>query len=224
MDTKLQEALAKAKKDLTADREFQQTSFNEAVGKGSLLGVGEHNLTITGTTVEVGNYGPQLVLIVTSDDGVSSKKWVSFQGEDLKTKKPIYNRGYTGLFSALLKDARLAFSYLDNAFLKATSGDFRMYDGLVGLKLRGVVVKAKQGVEVVESASGKFEVKDVIDGSRVIPKEFNNIQEALVTLKEEGYKQAYPKLSYFKPTKDLDTLALNEDVLRKIHSEVAGDV
>ena len=221
MDSKLQEAFAKAKKELTSDRDFQQSSFNEAISKGSLLGIGEHLVTITGVTIEAGMFGPQMVLILANEEGASSKKFVNFQGEDKETNKPVYHKGYTNLISSLVKDPKFIWDYADTLFLKAASGDNRLANALSGLKLRVVVEKAKKGFEVIPQ-DGKFLVTDVGTGETLIPTPFDSIDDAVKVALEERYKRAYPRLSYLKPVKELELLAINEEVMRKVFSEVAG--
>jgi len=192
---------------------IQESSFNEAIGKSSFMQVGEHSCTIQSAEAVVGDYGPQLVLVWADKDGSSIKQYVSFFMEDRDTRELSYSRGYLSLIQCLIADVAFKLEYVKEIPRQAAENKTTLVDGLVGTRATIVVAKGKKGYEIIEE-NGAFYVKDVNDGTLLIPTPFQSLSDAATMAREEGFQRAYNRVHFVKP--DKEAVANNEAALRKV--------
>ncbi len=179
----------------------QESSFNEAIGQSSYLPVGEHLATVQSAEIVVGNFGPQIEVVWASTEGATIKQYVSMIQADEKTGETKFSRAYLSLMQAMIADLSTKLSYAEEIPKQAGQGKTTLVDALVGCKATIVVAKGKKGYEIIQD-NGSFHVKDVADGTVLIESPFQSLSDAAKMAKEEGFKRAYNRVNFVKPSKE----------------------
>jgi len=198
---------------------IQESAFNEAIGKGSFMPVGEHAVTIQSAelTVTKKTGAPMIVTALADKDGATIKHYTVLFREDQKTGETDYSRGYLQLIQALVADTAFKLDYIAEIPAQAANNKTTLVDALVGMKLVAVVAKGKEGYEIIEEG-GSFYVRDVVDGASLIPSSFQSLSDAATMAKDEGFKRAFNNVQYVKA--DKEEVTSNEVALKKVFASV----